>query len=381
MMGRAPASRLASCSVSHPASMVGPPPVPRRRAERCQRFLRVVTLVMVIMASSALDACRAGAPAEPSSSGIMVGLIIKTESNPYFVAMRQGAQQAARDNGVALQVFSGKRDGDTQRQIDAINQLIVDGATGILIAPNDSRAIVPALERARRAGILIIALDAPPEPVTAADLTFTTDNFEAGRLIGQWSRGRFSGRIPRIAFLDLNPNQITVDVSRDQGFMKGFGIDIKDPERVGDETDVRIVGHDYSNGEVGDGRIAMENLLQQHPDVNIVYTINEQAAQGAYDALRAAGRQQQAAIISVDGGCQGVQDVERGIISATVMQFPRRMAVLGVEAVARYARDGRTITAPGRRPVIHTGVELVTNDAVAGLDSKDTDWGRANCWG
>ena len=77
---------------------------------------------------------------------------------------------------------------------------------------------------------------------------------------------------------------------RDQGFMKGFGIDIKDPKRYGEETDPRIVGHQWGKGAEEGGRTGMENLLQKDPDINVVYTINEPTAAGAYEALKAAGK-------------------------------------------------------------------------------------------
>ena len=90
--------------------------------------------------------------------------------------------------------------------------------------------------------------------------------------------------------LDLNANQVSVDVQRDQGFLEGFGVDVADKTQIGDETDPRIVGHDVTDGAEEGGRTAMENLLQKDPTINLVYTINEPAAAGAYEALKAAGR-------------------------------------------------------------------------------------------
>ena len=161
------------------------------------------------------------------------------------------------------------------------------------------------MKKARDAGILVIALDTPLEPIDAADATLATDNFEAGRLIGAWAAATLGEEAAnaRIAFLDLNPSQPTVDVLRDQGFMAGFGIDPKDPNVIGDEDDPRIVGHDVTNGNEEGGRTAMENLLQKDPTVNVVHTINEPAAAGAYEALKSVGREGDVLIVSIDGGC------------------------------------------------------------------------------
>ena len=213
----------------------------------------------------------------------IVGLITKTNTNPFFVKMKAGADEAAKANDIELRSFAGKVDGDNEGQVAAIENLIAAGAKGILITPNDSRAIVPAVEKARAAGILVIALDTPLDPPNAADATFATDNFLAGQMIGQWAAKMLGAKAAsaKIALLDLNVNQISVDVARDQGFLKGFGIDLGNPAKIGDEKDARIVGHDVTLGSEEGGRKAMENLLQKDPGISLVYTINEPAAAGA----------------------------------------------------------------------------------------------------
>ena len=113
----------------------------------------------------------------------------------------------------------------------AVESLISAGAKGILITPSDTKAIVPTIQKARDAGILVIALDTPLDPIDAADATMATDNFKAGLLIGQWAAGTLGDKAAdaKVAFLDALENQPTVDVLRDQGFMKGFGIDLVIP--------------------------------------------------------------------------------------------------------------------------------------------------------
>ena len=117
-----------------------------------------------------------------------IGLITKTNDNPFFVKMKQGAQAAAKEKGLKLLTFAGKFDTDNDTQVAAIENLIAAGAKGILITPANSKAIVPAIEKARKAGLLVIALDTPLDPANAADATFATDNFKAGLNIGKWAR-------------------------------------------------------------------------------------------------------------------------------------------------------------------------------------------------
>src|SRR5215470_9651947 len=91
----------------------------------------------------------------------IVGLITKTNNNPFFVKMKEGAEAKAKDLGVKLQSFAGKFDGDNDGQVAAVESLIAAGAKGILITPSDTKAIVPTIKKARDAGILVIALDTP----------------------------------------------------------------------------------------------------------------------------------------------------------------------------------------------------------------------------
>src|SRR3954468_24150371 len=271
----------------------------------------------------------------------VVGLITKTDTNPFFVQMKKGAQSEARKQGLELQTFAGKTDGDNESQVQAIENLISYGAKGFLITPNDSKAIVPSIDKAHEQKMLVIALDTPVDPPNAADATFATDNYQAGKLIGQWAKAKFAkdGKQAKIAMLDLNANQVPVDVKRDQGFLDGFGIQVGDPNKIGDEKDPRISGHDVTDGAEDKGRTAMENLLQKDPSINLVYTINEPAAAGAYQALKVAGRDKTVTIVSIDGGCPGVNNVSMGVIGATSMQFPLKMAQLGIDAITAYARD------------------------------------------
>jgi fructose transport system substrate-binding protein len=333
--------------------------------------------------AAALFLASAGIHAAPASAQEIVGLITKTNTNPFFVKMKEGADQKAQELGWELRSFAGKYDGDNEAQVAAIENLIAAGARGILITPSDTKAVVPAVDQARAAGILVLALDTPLEPIDAADATLATDNFKAGELIGQWAKAQLGDQAAnaKIALLDLSPAEVTVDVLRDQGFLKGFGIDIKEPTDIGDEDDPRIVGHDVTEGSEEGGRTAMENLLQKDPDINLVYTINEPAAAGAYEALKSAGKENDVLIVSVDGGCPGVKNVAAGVIGATSMQFPLKMASMGVEAVKTYTDTGAKPEPSPGLDFYNTGVELITDKPVDGLPSKTSDEGLKQCWG
>ncbi len=318
-----------------------------------------------------------------SAGGITACLITKTDTNPFFVKMKEGATAKAEELGITLKSYAGKIDGDHETQVAAIETCIADGAKGILLTASDTSSIVSSVQQARDAGLLVIALDTPLDPIDAADATFATDNFLAGELIGKWAAAAMGAdaATARIGMLDLAVSQPTVGVLRDQGFLTGFGIDVGNPKKWGDETDPRIVGNDVTAGNEEGGRRAMENLLAKDPGINVVYTINEPAAAGAYEALKSIGREGDVLIVSVDGGCPGVANVKDGVIGATAQQYPLLMASKGIEAIAQWAKDGSKPAPTPGKDFFDTGVALVTDKPVAGVKSIDTTEGTALCWG
>ena len=336
-----------------------------------------------LLLGTALVAITSAGSAMAAGHGTSACLITKTDTNPFFVKMREGAEAAAEAAGITLRSYAGKVDGDHETQVAAIETCIADGASGILLTASDTSSIVGAVTQAREAGLLVIALDTPLDPIDAADATFATDNFLAGELIGQWAAATLGAEAAnaKIAMLDLAVSQPTVGVLRDQGFLQGFGIDLGDPNKWGDETDPRIVGNDVTAGNEEGGRRAMENLLAVDPEINVVYTINEPAAAGAYEALKSIGRENDVLIVSVDGGCPGVQNIADGVIGATSQQYPLLMASKGIEAIAAYAADG---TLPQNTPgknFFDTGVALVTDKPAEGVDSISVAEGMELCWG
>ncbi|WP_434362021.1 sugar ABC transporter substrate-binding protein [Parasalinivibrio latis] len=337
-----------------------------------------------ILKKTALAAMLATLPlSQAAAEDVLIGLITKTNTNPFFVKMKEGAEAKATELGAKLSSFAGRFDGDTDSQVQAIENLVAAGAKGILITPSDPQALAPVVKRARDAGVLVIALDTPFSPANVADATFATDNFKAGVLIGKWAKAKMGdgAKDAKIALLDLSTANITVDVMRDQGFLTGFGIDVGNPNINRDENDPRIVGNDVTQGSEEGGRRAMENLLQKNPDINLVYTINEPAAAGAYEALKAVGKEKDVLIVSVDGGCPGVENVKAGVIGATSMQFPLSMASLGVEAVVEYSKSGVKPGATPGKSFFDTGVELITDQPAEGVPSTNSTTGMGKCWG
>jgi len=335
---------------------------------------------MKFKAAALIGAAALALVAGSASAADLACLITKNNTNPFFVKMKEGAEAAAKSAGLDFQAYAGEKDGDAAPQITAIENCVAAGAKGILITPsNDS--VGPALKAARDAGILVIALDTPLADKDAQDMTFATDNFQAGILIGQWAAATLGADAAnaKIAMLDINHDNISVDVARDTGFLKGFGIEVPDLTVMGSESDARVIGHEQSDANPEGGQKAMETLLAKDPDINVVYTINEPAAEGAFQALKAAGKT--ALIVSVDGGCPGVANVKAGVIGATSQQYPLLMASKGIEAIVAFAKDGTKPAASDGLTFFNTGVNLVTDKPAAGVESIDSTKGTELCWG
>jgi fructose transport system substrate-binding protein len=332
-------------------------------------------LVAAVAVTGLVAACGSGAEAEPDGAAtgggdaggdISIGLVTKTETNPFFVTMREVAAEYAQEQGVALTAVAGEFDGDNEGQVQAIENLIAQGVDGIMITPSNSSGVLGAIEQARAAGIIVIALDTATDPEDAVDATFATDNYEAGRLQGAYVRAALGDEDPRLIMLDGTAGG-TVDTFRHDGFLEGFGLEEGDPA---------ILGMENTQGDQNTAQTAMENLLQRSPDVNAVYTINEPAARGGYAAIDAAGLADQVVIGSIDGGCEGVQDVADGKYAATVMQFPAEMVRQGIDAIVQAAEGGEPPSG-----FVDTGSVVITDTPVDGIESETTEWGLENCWG
>lgn len=358
------------------------------------RCTRAVALATAAGFAVALGACSSGSSGSGSGSTaaggekIGVSLITKDSNNPFFVTMQNGAKDlAAKQGNIDLTIASGKEEGDDQGQITAIESSIAKGDKGILITPM-STGVNSAMKKARDAGLFVIALDTPPDPPSTVDITFATDNFKAGTLIGQWAEKQMAGKPATIALLDLfNDKVVSVDYNRDQGFLTGMGIDTADKTKNGDEAKTgnykdgtyTIVCNEAGNGAADGGRSAMERCLSKNPNINLVYTINEPTAVGADAALKAQGKT--ATIVSIDGGCAGVKSVKAGVIGATAQQYPLKMAQLGIQAIYQIATGGAK---PNNSPGLDfydTGVALVTDKKAEGVDSISSDEGSKLCWG
>jgi fructose transport system substrate-binding protein len=353
----------------------------------------VTAAALAVSACSSSSSSSSGGGGASGGSGKKVGvaLILKTLTNPYFVSMEKDAKTAASQNNVSLTVDAGKADGDTQTQITAIDNAISRGDKGILITINGD-AVNTEISKARKAGLFVIALDTAPNPTDTVDITYATDNEQAGKLIGQYGAALLAGKKATIAMLDLfNDKVVSVDIQRDHGFLEGMGIDpgsktenAKEAKSghysAGKGGDYQVACHQPTQGDIPHGKTAMENCLSANGDINVVYTINEPAAEGAYQALQAAGKKD-VTILTIDGSCKYLQYVTDGKFAADSAQYPGKMASEGVASIAKLANGGAKPTTSNGLSFFNTGTKLVAKNALSGVTSETPDQAKPDCWG
>lgn len=271
-----------------------------------------------------------------------IGLSISTLNNPFFVSLRDGAQQAADEAGVELIVSDAQN--DTAQQQDAIQNFITQQANAILVNPVDSDAVVPAIEAANRANIPVIALDrgaSGGEIVT----TIASDNVQGGGLAGkELIRLVSSGNV---AQLEGIPG---TDPARDRG--QGFEAAINAQDAV------KLVASQTANFDRAEGLNVTENILQANPDIAGIFAQNDEMALGAVQALgNSAG--DEVKIVGFDATEDALNAIQDGTMNATVAQQPGMIGSLGVET-AMSVIDGETV-----EQTIPVEVQLVTQENVS----------------
>ncbi len=332
--------------------------------------LAALALVAASCSSSATTApaasAGAAAAASAATSGYTIGIVEQQLSNPFFLTLENAAKAEAQKNGLSVITAASTTAGDAATQVTAIQDMINRGVKGISLDPGNATAVVPAVQQATAKGILVVAVNTETSPADAVAATFETDNLAGGKLMGQWAKAKLGSTTPVVALLDYDLTDKT-SKARHDGFLAGFGLTDSSPE---------IAAEIQTQANADSGRTAMENMLSAHPDINVVYTINEPMAVGAAAAIKAANLSHPVIVVSIDGSCSGVQAVKDGQIGATVMQFPSKMGQMAVDAIVNYVKTG---TKPSG--IIDTGTMLITDQPVSGMQSQSVAWGLQNCWG
>jgi ribose transport system substrate-binding protein len=254
-----------------------------------------------------------------------IALVLKTLNNPFFIDMQKGAEEAAKKLGVSLIVQAAEREVDVEKQMQIIENLIQTKVAALCVTPSGSREIVPAIEKANRAGIPVVIVDTRVDPKTMSEskgkiATFIgSDNYEGGKLAGEFIAKKLGGK-GKVAVLEGIPGHETGD-SR----LKGFRDAIKATPGI------EVVASQTANWERDQGFNVFQNILQSHPDVQAVFACSDLMALGAVEAIAAAKKTGQITVVGFDASDEARKAVLSGTMDATVAQSPATMGAIAVE--------------------------------------------------
>jgi len=280
-----------------------------------------------------------------------VALVMKSLANEFFLTMEDGAKTYQKDHSADFDLISNgiKDETDTSSQIRIVEQMIVSKVDALVIAPADSKALVPVLKKASDAGIKVVNIDNRLDPEVlkskSLDIPFVgPDNRKGARLVGEYlakqlKQGDQVGIIEGVS-TTTNAQQRTA------GFKDAM-------EAAG----MKIVGVQSGNWEIDKGNAVAAAMLNEYPDLKALLAGNDSMALGAVSAVRAAGKKGQVQIVGYDNIKAIHPMLKDGRVLATADQFAAKQAVFGIEAALKLVKGEPTGAKDG---VIETPVELVT---------------------
>ena len=305
------------------------------------RATLLVVLILAILAAVLAAGCQRGGGGG-EGGGPRIGLSISTLNNPFFVTLRNGAQDAAKKEGAELIISDAQNDAATQQ--DDVQNYVTQQVDAILVNPVDSEAIVPAVQAANQADIPVIALDRGASGGEIVTL-IASDNVEGGRIAGE-ELIKLVGSGP-VAQLEGIPG---ASPTRDRG--QGF------EEAINGQDAVELVASQTANFDRAEGLNVTENILQSNPEIKGIFAQNDEMALGAVRALgNRAGTDVK--IVGFDGIEDALKAVQDGKMNATVAQQPDRIGSLGVENAIKVV-DGESV-----EKNIPVPVKLVTKENVS----------------
>jgi ribose transport system substrate-binding protein len=271
-------------------------------------------------------------------------LIQGVKGDQFYVTMQCGAQEAATAAGATLEV-AAPDEFDASLQTPVVNAVVAKKPDAILVAPTDTKAMIPPLTQAKAAGIKLVFVDTTTENgAELAESEIASDNLEGGREAAR-TLAKLTGEKGSVLVINVKPGISTTD-ARAQGF----------EEELKNYPNMKSVGVEYSNDKPEVAAAKATAALAAHPDLVGIFGTNLFSAEGAATGLRSAGAAAKVKIVGFDAGPKQVEDLEQGIVQALIAQKPADIGKAGVEqAVA--ALKGEPV-----EKKIGTGFVVVTKE-------------------
>ena len=312
---------------------------------------RPLTLLLVAVTIFGSGACGRG---KTGGGRPRVALVLKTLNNPFFIDLQKGAEAAAARLNVDLTVQAAERETDVEKQMQIIENLVQAGVDALAIAPSGSKEIVPAVGKAKQAGIPVVIVDDRIDAQAAADAGVHTDayvgsdNVEGGRIAGRYLV-QISGGKANVALLEGIPGHQTGDAR-----LKGFR------EAIQGAPGIKIVTSQTANWERDQGFTVFQNMLQANASIDAVFACNDMMALGAVEAIRAAGKTGKIRVVGFDAVEDARKAIAAGAMDGSVAQFPSEMGRIAVESAVKLIRHEAV---PAEQA---TRLEMITKANVGG---------------
>jgi len=319
------------------------------RLLRCGRLAALVPVLGLVAAGcKPADSDRPKPPGKPR-----VALVMKSLANEFFLTMENGAKAHQRAHAAAYDLLANgiKDELDVGRQIDLVEQMIAQRVDALVIAPADSKALVPVCKKAQAAGIIVVNIDNKFDDavLAASGVKFPfvgPDNRKGAKAVGDYLARKLKPG-DKVAIIEGAPNAFN-GVQRKLGF--------EDAMRAAGMT---IVSSQSGYWETDKANQVVAALVNEHPDLRAVLCANDSMALGAVAALRAAGKLDKVLVVGFDNIAAMQQLLREGKVLATADQHADQLAVFGIE----YALEMlRTRQAPADR---ETPVDLITAEKLA----------------
>ena len=296
-----------------------------------------------------LSFCLPGNRAQASNEG-KVALVMKALSNPFFINMQEGAKEYAEKNGIPLEVFGIERETEVERQIGIVEYLIARGSEAIVIAPADSKRLIPVCKKAIEEGIIVINIDNPFHKGTLQEYNISipfvgSDNKAGAAMVGTYLARKMGGTGKVIVIEGIRGVE-NADL-RKQGFIEAITAD----------SSIEIIASEAANWHTDEAFSLMTEQLQQHGQVDAVFCANDNMALGAIQAMDMLGLAGEVWVGAYDNIEEARVEMRNQRIHATIEQHPELMGVYGVELAAQ-SLTGQTV--PDYRS---TPLDLITYDS------------------
>ncbi len=275
-----------------------------------------------------------------------IGLSLSTLNNPFFVQIRDGAEEEAKKLGVDLTVTDAQN--DASQQANQLQNFTSGSLSAVVVNPVDSDAAGPSVRGANQAGIPVIAVDRGVNEADTSALV-ASDNVEGGALGAKALAEKLGGK----GTIVILQGQAGTSASRERG--AGFAAGLKD------YPGIKVVAKQPADFDRTKGLDVMTNLLQAHPDIDGVFAENDEMALGAIKALGSkAGTSVQ--VVGFDGTPDGLKAVRAGTLYASVAQQPSELGRIAVRNALR-AAEGEKV-----EKMVKVPVKVVTKENVAGFE-------------